>query len=189
MADELQREQRHRRLDVEDPETGARLRPGFDELGWVTERLVWLALREPAPGPDFEEVPVAATRELRLAWARGGPWELPEAELERQAGAEEAVARLRGTRALIARDEQGAPSGFVLFAAGDGSAEVEQAYVTPALRGRGTGGALVTAAARAGGGAETFIVADDEGDAKRLYLRLGFEPVWIQHQFTRRPPD
>ena len=57
----------------------------------------------------------------------------------------------------------------------------------PALRGRGTGGALVAAAARAGGASETFIVADDEGDPKRLYLRLGFRPVWIQHEFTRRP--
>ena len=38
-----------------------------------------------------------------------------------------------------------------------------------------------------GGASETFIVADDEGDPKRLYQRLGFRPVWIQHEFTRRP--
>ena len=57
----------------------------------------------------------------------------------------------------------------------------------PALRGRGIGGALVAAAARAGGASETFIVADDEGDPKRLYQRLGFRPVWIQYEFTRRP--
>jgi hypothetical protein len=31
-------------------------------------------------------------------------------------------------------------------------------------------------------------VADDEEDAKRLYERLGFAPVWIQHHFTLRPP-
>ena len=28
------------------------------------------------------------------------------------------------------------------------------------------------------------IVADDEGDSKRLYERLGFAPVWLQHVFT-----
>ena len=66
---------------------------------------------------------------------------------------------------------------------------MEQAYVRPALRGRGTGGALVAAAARAGGATETFIVADDEGGPKRLYERLGFRPVWIQYEFTRRPTD
>jgi hypothetical protein len=45
----------------------------------------------------------------------------------------------------------------------------------------------VAAAARAAGATEAFIVADDEGDPKRLYQRLGFRPVWIQHEFTRRP--
>ncbi len=67
------------------------------------------------------------------------------------------------------------------------AAEIEQVYVTESERGRGTGGALVTAATRAAGASETFIVADDDGDSKRLYERLGFEPVWIQHVFTRRP--
>jgi GNAT superfamily N-acetyltransferase len=61
-------------------------------------------------------------------------------------------------------------------------------YVAPELRGHRTGGALVAAAARAAGAPETFIVADDEGDPKRLYRRLGFRPVWIQYEFTRRPP-
>ncbi|HEX2264722.1 MAG TPA: hypothetical protein VHH14_00395, partial [Solirubrobacterales bacterium] len=89
-ADELQEGLRHRRIEVEDPEAGARLRPGFDALGWATERLVWLALNEPAVGPDFEEVPVAETRPLRLEWARSEPWVSSDAQLERQADAEEA---------------------------------------------------------------------------------------------------
>jgi GNAT superfamily N-acetyltransferase len=186
-ADELQADLLHRRLEAEGTETGARLRPGFDALGWATERLVWLALTEPAAGPEFEEVPVAETRALRLEWARSEPWVTSDAELERQAAAEEAVSRLRGTRALVARDDTGTPSGFVLFETDGECGEIDQAYVTPAARGRGTGGALVAAAARRAGTRETFIVADDEGDAKRLYLRLGFEPVWLQHQYTRRP--
>ena len=49
------------------------------------------------------------------------------------------------------------------------TAEIEQVYVSAAQRGHGTGGALVAAAARTAAGPQTFIVADDEGDSKRLY--------------------
>lgn len=186
-ADRLQAGLRHRRIDIEDEETARRLRPGFDDLGYVTERLVWLSLRDPAPGPEAEEVPVEATRPLRLEWGRSEEWVPSDAELERQADAEEDVMRTLSARAVVARGDDGEIGAFVTLSARGDCAEIEAAYVTPALRGRGIGGALVTAAARTAGASETFIVADDEGDAKRLYLRLGFEPVWIHHTFTRRP--
>jgi GNAT superfamily N-acetyltransferase len=186
-ADRLQRGLRHRRIEIEDEAAGTRLRPGFKDLGWTTTRLVWLALSEPPGGPDFDEVPIEVTRELRLEWARSEGLAIAEREFQRQADAEEDVARRRGVRALVERGDDGRPTAYALFFTDGETAEVEQAYVQPALRGRGTGGALVAAAARAGGATETFIVADDEGDPKRLYLRLGFRPVWILHEFTRRP--
>jgi GNAT superfamily N-acetyltransferase len=186
IADVLQESVRHRRIEIEDEAAGARLRPGFERLGWKTTRLVWLALSEPPIGPDFEDAPVAVTRELRLEWARSEAFEISEREFQRQADAEEDVARRRGLRALVERAGDGRPIGYVTFFTDGETAEVEQAYVEPALRGRGTGGAPA-AAARAAGASETFIVADDEGDPKRLYQRLGFRPVWIQHEFTRRP--
>jgi GNAT superfamily N-acetyltransferase len=186
-ADRLQHGHRHRRIEVEDQAAGERLRPGFEALGWHTGRLVWMALDEPPPGPDFEEAPIAVTRTLRLAWARSEGLELGEPEYQRQADAEEDVARRRGVRALVVRDDAGEPLGYASFLTDGGTAEIEQVYVTPGLRGRGTGGRLVAAAARLGGASETFIVADDEGDPKRLYQRLGFRPIWIQYEFTRRP--
>jgi ribosomal protein S18 acetylase RimI-like enzyme len=187
-ADVLQGDLAHRQIEVEDEAAGARLRPRFQALGWSTERLLWLRLEgPPPPGPDFDEVPFAETFELRLEWSRTFPWATDEAAARRFAAHEDEVARLRDSRALVARAAGGAPAGFVSFGAQRGAAEIEQVYVTPALRGRGTGAGLVTAAARAAGAAETFIVADDEGDPKRLYERLGFGPVWIQHVFTRRP--
>ena len=186
-AERFQEGLRHRRIEVEDEAAGGRLRPAFEHLGWRTSRLVWLALSEPPAGPDFEEVPVEITRELRLEWARSEAFEISEREFRRQADAEEDVARRRGLRALVERAGDGRPVGYVTFFTDGETAEVEQAYVEPALRGRGTGGGLVAAAARAGGASETFIVADDEGDPKRLYQRLGFRSVWIQHEFTRRP--
>ena len=175
---------RHRRVEVEDEAAGRRLRPGFEALGWHASRLVWMALADPPAGPDFEEAPVESTRELRLTWARSEGLEISEAEFQRQADAEEDVARRRGVRALVDGAE---PTAYVLFHTDGETAEIDQVYVRSDLRGRGTGGALVAAAARAAGAAETFIVADDDGDPKRLYRRLGFRPVWLQHEFTRRP--
>jgi predicted GNAT family acetyltransferase len=186
-AERFQDGLRHRRIEVEDEAAGARLRPAFELLGWKTARLVWLALSDPPGGPDFEEVPFEATRGLRLDWARSEGYEIGEREFQRQADAEEDVARRHGVRALVERDGDGRPVAYVTFVTNGETAEVEQAYVEPALRGRGTGGGLVAAAARSGGARETFIVADDEGDPKRLYQRLGFRPVWVQHEFTRRP--
>jgi GNAT superfamily N-acetyltransferase len=187
-ADVLQGDLAHRQVEVEDEAAGARLRPGFEALGWVAERLSWLLLEgPPPPGPDLDEAPFPETRPLRLEWANTSPWTTNAEAARRFADHEDTVAELRGSRALIARDGADTPVGFASFNAQGGAAEIEQVYVTEPCRGRGTGGALVSAAARAAGAAETWIVADDEGRSKRLYERLGFRPVWVQHVFTRRP--
>jgi len=187
-ADVLQGDLAHRQVEVEDEAAGARLRPGFEALGWAAERLAWLVLEgPPPPAPDLEEVPFPATRDLRLEWAGTFPSSTSPDAARRFADHEDTVAAMRGSRALIARDDAGTPIGFASFGTQRGEAEVEQVYVAKAHRGRGIGGSLVSAAARAGGGAATWIIADDEGDSKRLYERLGFRPAWIQHVFTRRP--
>lgn len=187
-ADVLQDGLRHRQIEVEDQAAGKRLRPAFEKAGWSAEPLAWLVRTGPAPeGPEFDEVPFAQTRDLRVEWMRSLPWTSDEAAIQRFVSHEDAVAELRGSRTLVARDEHGTPVGYVSFGMQYDTAEVEQAYVTPALRGQGLGGALVGGAVRAAGANETFIIADDEGDSKRLYERLGFSPVWIQHVFLRRP--
>jgi GNAT superfamily N-acetyltransferase len=187
-ADVLQGDLAHRQVEVEDEAAGARLRPGFEALGWAAERLAWLLLEGPAPaGPNLEEVPFAATRDLRLEWGATFPWATTEEAARRFAAHEDTVADLRGSRAVIARDAAGTPVGFASFCVHRDGAEIEQVYVTEAERGHGTGGALVSAATRLAGGAETWILADDDGDSKRLYERLGFRPIWLQHVFTRRP--
>jgi predicted GNAT family acetyltransferase len=180
----------HRRVDVEEAATGERLRPGLEALGWAAERLVWMRLSGAAaapPGPRFAPATIAETRPLRHEWTRTASWARSEATQQRWLDIEERAAAIRGSRALIARDERGGAIGYVIYVAAGDAAEIDQVYVRPRVRGGGTGGALVAAAVRAAGAPATFIVADDEGDPKRLYSRLGFEPVWIQHVFTRRP--
>jgi GNAT superfamily N-acetyltransferase len=190
-VDDLQHDLAHRQVEVEDPAAGERLRPGFEALGWVTERLAWMALEGGAPGPgagagvEVGEVPFARTRPLRDAWFATSVLSGSPAARSHFLGVEERVAARRGTRALGAWAPGGDPLGFVAFSVLGGVAEVEQVYVVARHRGHGTGAALVRAAIAAAGAPVTWIVADDEGDAKRLYERLGFETAWIQHVFTR----
>jgi GNAT superfamily N-acetyltransferase len=183
----------HRQVTVEDLEAGERLRPGFEALGWDVDRLVWMELEGaaragPAPAPaEIAEVPLERTRSLREAWFSSSGWMPTPAAAREFMALEERVAAHVGSRALMAWGPGGDALGYATFAVTGATAEVEQAYVDPAHRGRRIGGALVAAAVEAAGRKSTFIVADDEADAKRLYERLGFAPVWVTHQFTRRP--
>jgi ribosomal protein S18 acetylase RimI-like enzyme len=191
-TDELLADVAHRQLAVEDEAAGARLRPGFDRLGWDTERLVWMELTGPAHAGatdvEISEVPFPRTRPLRESWFLTSGWMPSTESVRRFMELEERVGARIGLRALIAWGPAGEPIGYAAFSPGPGSADVDQAYVAPDRRGGGIGGALIAAAVEAAGAESTYIVADDEDQAKRLYGRLGFEPVWIQHQFTRRPP-
>ena len=54
--------------------------------------------------------------------------------------------------------------------------------------GRASARRCVEAALAAGGRDVAWIVADDEGRARALYERLGFETVWRPYSFVRRPP-
>ena len=190
-ADELLGDLAHRRVEVEDEATGARLRAGFERLGWVAERLVWL-YREAAPpalpepdGVELRAASFAATRPLRRAWQGEQVWG-DQAEF---ALVEEQAAERRGARAVIA-DAGGVPVGFATWKAREQTAEIELAFCLPEHRNRGLGGAILARAladAGAAGAHEALIVADDEGASKRLYERLGFVPVWRQHVFTRLP--
>jgi GNAT superfamily N-acetyltransferase len=107
------------------------------------------------------------------------------------AAAEPALADLGHRRIEVEDTADGArlAPGFAAFSAHGDTAEVEQVFCRPERRNGGLGGALVCRAleeAHAGGARHALIEADDTGDAKRLYERLGFRTVWVRHVFTRR---
>jgi ribosomal protein S18 acetylase RimI-like enzyme len=185
-ADELLRDVTHRKLEVHDHVAAARMRPFFEAAGWVTERNA-VMLRE-GPGrshADVEEVPVLETRPLRVAWNLS--YGNDEATRDALAVIQEGIMARRAIRAFVVRDASGAPVGFTTLAATGDGAEIEQLYVSPAARGSGIGGRLVEAALFAGGRTAGWVVADDEGLARSLYERLGFETVWLLHAFVRQP--
>jgi len=192
IADELQASSIHRRIEVEDEEAGRRLRPGFEVLGWRADRLAWLhrpATRPEVAAPEgvvaVRPAGFADTRALRRAWKAEDPsWgDEPEFLL-----VEEQAAARRGVRAVIA-DADG-PVGFTTWSAVGEDAEIELAFCLAEHRNRGIGAALLARSveeAAEAGARHVFIVADDDGDSRRLYERLGFRTVWRQHVFTRLP--
>jgi ribosomal protein S18 acetylase RimI-like enzyme len=191
VADELQGALTHRRVEVADEAAGRRLRPGFEALGWRADRLAWLRrsaeppAAEPPAGTTLRLGSFEEARPLRLAWKSEEPWGDPADFYV----TEEAAAARRGVRSVLA-ETGGMLAGFAAFSTAGELAEVELAYCLPEHRGRGIGGALVArsvAEAGAAGAAEVLIVADDDGDARRLYERLGFEVVTREHIFTRLP--
>jgi GNAT superfamily N-acetyltransferase len=184
----------HRRVELEDLAGGERLWDEFVAMGWRAERLAYLWRELPGPevaapaGAQLRVEGFEATRPLRAAWkAEETHWvDAPEFY-----AVEEEVARRRGTRAAIAYAGGADPIGFAAFSAAGDAAEIELVYALPERRNGGLGGALVARAlaeAAAGGAREAFIEADDVGDAKRLYERLGFRTVWRRCSFTRMPP-
>jgi GNAT superfamily N-acetyltransferase len=185
-ADELLRESRHRKLEVHDHVAGARMRPFFDVAGWVTDRNAVMIREGPGrPHADVEEVSLLATRALRIEWYLS--YENDEADQESLADTQDRISERRGIRAFAVRDPSGVPIGFTTLAVGHDGAEIDQLYVTPDARGSGIGARLVEAALAVGGRATAWVIADDEGLARPLYERLGFETVWLQHAFVRQP--
>ena len=181
----------HRRIEIEDLAAGERVRGAFEARGWVTERLAFLERALPAPeraAPADTTIELAsfeASRPLRALWQSEGKWEDPPEFF----AVEEAAAARVGTRTAIGHVD-GEAAGFSAYAVHGDTMEVELVFCVPWRRNGGLGGALVSRALAVGaaeGAAHALIEADDDGDSKRLYERLGFRTTWTRYSFTRRP--
>ena len=183
---------RHRKLEVEDEAAGARLRPASRRSAGRPSGSSWLRSSGRRPrrrrrrgGPVRGDARAARSSGHARTASRA-----PSTSALRLADAEDGPSRAaRHARARRARRD-GAPVGFAMLPAdGDDAPRSSRLYVTPArARARASAARCVAAAlARRRARRETWIVADDEGDAQRLYERLGFETVWRPARFTRRP--
>jgi len=191
-ADRLQAGLEHRKVEIEDAATGARLLPGLGELGWVTDRLVSMlhdgsSPGRPAAGASLRRAGPEAVRALRREWllSEGIAPEFVEQEESAEA------AKPGERRLLVAEDDTGAPLAYAAARIDDGTGEVEDLYCTPSARGHGLGvallGAAVAEAQRAGAGVDLWIAADADDWPQHLYERAGFRTVWLRHEAVRRP--
>jgi ribosomal protein S18 acetylase RimI-like enzyme len=186
-ADEALAALAHRRLDFELIESAEPLRPGLEQGGWVTLRLLWM-LHEgarPAFADDrIEQVSYDAVNDLRVAWHRE---DFPGQDAGDYFSEAREVAELRAAT-VLAMMEGGLPVAFTQLVHDGRRAEITQVYVHPDHRGAGRGTAITCAAiAAAGARDELWICADDEDRPKNLYARLGFRPAWTSLQCTRLP--
>jgi GNAT superfamily N-acetyltransferase len=167
----------HRRLEFDRASWGEPLREGFHRLGWETERDVWLRYGgEIPPMPaGVEEVPWAVANGLREQWHHE---DRPDDHDMRYLKEWEEINSVLDVRVWVVR-EAGEPVAFAAAERAGGSAEVGPVYVRADRRGNGLGATVIRAALAATGRVPgtIWIAADDEGRPRRLYERLGFEPV------------
>ena len=178
----------HREIVVGDEAEGDRLAPGFAELGWRTERLVYqVRMRDPD-----RPAPVAA-REVTIDEVfpfREETWRRPYGEASVPLAAFGRVLAERiGARFFVSEVDGAMASGCELYQHGD-VAQIETVDTLEEYRERGLARSVVLAAtdaALAAGADLVFIIADDDDWPKELYAKLGFDAVGRFWQFTLPP--
>jgi GNAT superfamily N-acetyltransferase len=182
----------HREIMVNDDEAGARMSPGFSELGYDRTRLVVMRHLRP---PDRQ--PVVAVE--RVSFAEGEPLFRESVRREPFITDDDLLASFVSWRRRLeervgamffAGTVDGAPAGACEVYLRDGVAMVEDVFTLEEFQGRGVARAVVTAAVRAArsdGADLVFLHAVADGWPRQLYVKLGFEPIGHVWSFLRSP--
>ncbi len=180
----------HRRVNVDDEVTAARLRPDFAAKGWQHEQFLVMARRgEPdrAPPPDLaEEVDPASLRGAReeaiRAWGAWADDDLVDQLIARG----ERLRSVTDVRAFAVQVDGRPVSHAYLYRDGPRGpvAQVEEVETLEPFRGRGYARAVVVAAARAASDAAlVFLVTSAFDWPQHLYRKLGFEAIGTEDRF------
>lgn len=178
----------HREIVVPSEADGDRLAPGFAELGWRTERLIYQVRRRPPDRPA--SVPVREVSIEEVMPFREQTWRRPFGEESVPlAGFGRVLVDRIDARFFVAEVEGTMASGCELYVHG-GVAQIETVDTLEEFRERGLARSVVLAASDAAvtAGADlVFLIADDEDWPKHLYAKLGFDDVGRFWQFTLPP--
>ena len=180
-------------LFILNKDVGERLAEVFRADGWKVDVDVHSVLRTPPDRRVDTDAVIEGsedeTLDLMERWTREDPTlEVSPAAFGQLREGNRLSWRARNATRLGVRDGDGRLAGITMLYSDGRMAQVEDVYVIPEARGRGYGRMLVTRAVELslrGGHELTFIVADDNNWPKRLYHKLGFEPVgrsWLVHR-------
>jgi GNAT superfamily N-acetyltransferase len=179
----------HRRVVLEDEVEGERLAEGFRGRGWVVERTVYMALREPRDRDPEPGLAIEVSEDEQRPTERRTLSEAPFATdadvvqmlIDARAEHHRLVDRCRYVVGVADGEHVGDTT---LYVVGD-VAQIEDVGTLKAFRRRGIARAMVSLAIDLAAGAELIWIAADEEDwPKELYAKLGFRPVGRTWTFT-----
>ena len=194
-AEEVERVQgeaalKHRKVHVDDEALGAKLAPGFADLGWKVTKIVAMARyhldRTRAKPLPVEEMTDAELRPYMERWDRSNH-EIDQAEVDQLAGARaHLMEAVKGTNFAALID--GDVAGWCEYYTNGDVAQVENVCTFEEYRNRGVASSVVMTGierAEASGAGLVFLLADEEDWPKALYEKMGFEPVGYIYEFLK----
>ena len=195
-ADEIQAALGHRKCVVNDEELGARLAPGFEELGWNVFRVLIMLRQRPAaptPQPAASEVSRTVGAAALAAFRREQPFGWQNEAVRQLAEMDERYDRVLAARSFASPPQD--PACACRLYVHDGLGQVDEVGTLVARRRRGHARAAVAAAADAAtvnGCESVFLVTDASDWPQELYRSLGFDEIGATYEFlkvpiTRRP--
>jgi len=181
----------HRKVEVDDRAAGARLEPGFRELGWEVHcDLLMVARREPDRMPDFSETEEVAAEDLDQVWAEGirtEPFGNEDEVVEQLVANKRIVMAAIETRFFATRVDGAIASYCDLYSDGR-TGQIEAVMTLEPYRNRGLARATVLralAASQTAGDELTFLMADRDDWPRTLYEKLGFDEIGLAYEFIR----
>ncbi|MEP6908819.1 MAG: GNAT family N-acetyltransferase [Actinomycetota bacterium] len=184
----------HRKVELVDEEAGARLEPGFRELGWTVQCDVLMVVhRKPDRPTDSSQISEVTFEELSEAWAAGSraaPLGAEEDVVQQLVENKRVVAQAIATRFFAAEVDGQIASYCDLYSDGQ-TGQIEAVMTLEAYRKRGLARAVVSRAldeSRAAGDTMTFLMADRDDWPQELYRKLGFDEIGRIWEFIRPSP-
>jgi len=182
---------RHAKVEVYDKQAGARLEPGFRDLGWeVHGDMIMVTRRDPDRPADLSLTEEVSVDELEPIWAEGArsePYGHDEETVRQLVANKRVVMASRDVRFFVARIDGGIASYCDLYSDGS-TGQIEAVGTLEQFRNRGLARATVSralAASREAGHDLTFLMALRDDWPKELYRKLGFDEVGLVYEFVR----
>ena len=177
----------HRKIHVDDQAIGERLSPGFKSAGWIVQRLLLMALREPPEERPQVEVVEMTNAELRDTRIKAEMTEENNSADDARMLTDSKVVTTAATnhRNLVGLID-GQIAGWAELYSDGRTAQIEDVGTFERFRNRGVARAVVLRGidiALAEGHDFFFLVADYDDWPKELYTRLGFEPIGEIYEF------